>query len=162
MTFRVFLHGLDSSSRGTKSQFFRKRYPDMIIPDFSGPLAERMAKLNRVLAGKEGLRIVGSSFGGLMAALFALENESRLERLILLAPAINLMAFTQEGGGSLSLPVWVFHGTGDEVIPVEDVKRVARERFTNLRFSEMDDDHSLHRTFKTFDWDTLLGLPPKT
>ena len=28
---RVFIHGLESSSRGTKGVFFRDRYPDMII-----------------------------------------------------------------------------------------------------------------------------------
>ena len=35
---RVFIHGLDSSSRGTKGTFFRGRYPEMLMEDFSGPL----------------------------------------------------------------------------------------------------------------------------
>ena len=35
---RVFIHGLDSSSRGTKGSFFRERYPGMFMEDYSGPL----------------------------------------------------------------------------------------------------------------------------
>ena len=157
MAFRMFIHGLESSNRGTKSVFFRERYPDMLIPNFSGPLEERMDKLRGLLEGKENLRIVGSSFGGLMAALFAMEDEPRVERLVLLAPAINLVAFTPGRGRTLRLPVWIYHGRNDEVIPIDDVRRTARGTFSNLRFHEVEDDHSLHRTFQTMDWDGLLG-----
>ncbi len=157
MTFRVFIHGLESSNLGTKSVFFKERYPDMLIPDFSGPLEDRMSKLDGLLEGKHGLRMVGSSFGGLMAALFAMANEPRVERLILLAPAVNLVAFTPKSGKTISIPVWVFHGRNDEVIPIDDVRRAATKAFTNLSFNEMDDDHSLHRTFKALDWKALLG-----
>jgi pimeloyl-ACP methyl ester carboxylesterase len=156
MTLRVFLHGLESSNQGTKSVFFRKQYPDMLIPNFSGPLEERMGKLEGILDGKENLLLVGSSFGGLMATLFGMEHGSRVERLVLLAPAINLMAFTPHHGRTLDLPVWIYHGLNDEVIPIEDVRRRARAIFSNLRFHEVEDDHSLHRTFHTMDWHALL------
>jgi pimeloyl-ACP methyl ester carboxylesterase len=85
---RVFIHGLDSSSRGTKGSFFRERYPGMGMEDYSGPLEGRMAQLERELTGKESLILVGSSYGGLMATLFACSNEIRVRRLILLAPAL--------------------------------------------------------------------------
>ena len=93
----VFLHGLDSSSKGTKARWFKERFPGMLIPDFSGPLEDRMRTLSEVLAGQKGLVIVGSSFGGLMAAVFVLYNESRVKRLILLRlfmfmPALNLIS----------------------------------------------------------------------
>lgn len=130
----------------------------MLIPNFTGPLDERMTRLNGLLEGKDGLRIVGSSFGGLMAALFAIDNEPRVERLILLAPAINLVEFIPRHGRAISVPVWIFHGRDDEVIPIEDVRRVAQEVFTDLRFNEVDDDHSLHRTFSTLGWESLLGV----
>jgi len=42
---KIFLHGLESSSRGAKAAFLRDLYPDMLIPDFKGSLAERMASL---------------------------------------------------------------------------------------------------------------------
>jgi pimeloyl-ACP methyl ester carboxylesterase len=155
----MFIHGLESSNQGTKSVFFRQRYPDMLIPTFTGPLEERMDALERHLQGKTGIRLVGSSFGGLMATLFALENEPRVEQLILLAPAINLMAFTPHRVHTLSLPVRIFHGLSDEVIPLEDVRRRAEDLFSDMRFHKMDDDHSLHQTFPTLDWDALLGDP---
>lgn len=154
---RVFLHGLESSNQGTKSAFFRERYPDMRIPNFSGPLKDRMEKLEKELEGENDLCIVGSSFGGLMATLFALEHEDRLERLILLAPAINLLREIPHGGDALSVPVWIFHGREDDVIPIDDVRKEAPRLFQNLRFHELDDDHSLHRRFASLEWDTLLG-----
>ena len=116
-----------------------------------------MEELEEILDGKSGLRIVGSSFGGLMAALYALDNEPRVDRLILLAPAINMGPFSQSFKGPLKIPVHIFHGKNDEVIPMQDVKRIAWNRFQNLVFHELDDDHSLHGTFKTLDWDELLG-----
>jgi homoserine acetyltransferase len=55
----------------------------MIIPHFTGDLQKRMDTLKGVLRGKSRIRLVGSSFGGLMATIFTLENESMVERLIL-------------------------------------------------------------------------------
>jgi len=55
---RVFIHGLEGSSQGTKGVFFRKRYPDMIIEDFRGTLGQRMNKLNSLLSEKTSLIMV--------------------------------------------------------------------------------------------------------
>jgi len=157
MSVRIFLHGLESSNQGTKSIFFRERYPGMIVPHFTGELQERMEKLKRVLSDKSDIRLVGSSFGGLMASLFALENESRVEKMILLAPAINLMGFAPHKNKTVSAPVRIYHGSGDQVIPLAEVEPIARETFLNLSFHAVDDDHFLHRIFKTIDWDSLLA-----
>ncbi len=157
MTVRIFIHGLDSSNQGTKSVFFRERYPDMIIPTFTGDLQERMKKLKGTLSGKSGIRIVGSSFGGLMGTLFAMENQSRVEKLTLLAPAINLMEFTPYKNRTVTIPVWVYHGSADDVIPLAEIEPVARKCFANLSFNVVDDDHFLHRTFKSIDWGSLLA-----
>jgi pimeloyl-ACP methyl ester carboxylesterase len=156
MTVTIFIHGLESSNQGTKSIFFREKYPDMIIPNFTGDLEARMEKLESVLSGKTGIRLVGSSFGGLMASLFAMHNEPRVKKMILLAPAINLMHFTRHIGKQVSVPVWIFHGTNDQVIPLEEVVPVAKDTFTDLSFNVVDDDHFLHKTFKTIDWDGIL------
>ena len=86
---RIFIHGLESSNQGTKSIFFREKFPDMIIPTFTGDLQERMKQLNGVLSGKKKLRLVGSSFGGLMASLFAMENQTFVDKMVLLAPALH-------------------------------------------------------------------------
>ena len=157
MSFKIFIHGLESSNQGTKSIFFRERYPDMIIPNFTGSLEKRMEKLNQILSESLNIRLVGSSFGGLMGSIFTMENESRVERLILLAPAINMMGVSDYRGKSISVPVHVYHGKDDEVIPLRDVEQVAKNTFQNLSFNSMDDDHSLHKTFKSMDWDRLLS-----
>ena len=157
MSVRIFIHGLESNNRGTKSIFFREKYPDMIIPHFTGDLQERMEKLKGVLTGKSGIRIVGSSFGGLMASLFSMQYEPRVERMILLAPAINLKEFSHHRGRTISIPVWIYHGSADQVIPLREVEPVAKRTFQNLSFQMVEDDHFLHKTFKTIDWDKLLA-----
>ena len=75
----AFIHGLESSSQGAKGVFFRQRYPDMIIEDFEGPLSERMEKLKELLANKDNLILVGSSYGGLMAAVYACLHEEKVK-----------------------------------------------------------------------------------
>jgi hypothetical protein len=66
------------------------------------------------------------------------------------------MHFTRYIGKQVSVPVWIFHGTNDQVIALEDVEPVARDTFTDLSFNAVDDDHFLHKTFKTIDWDDIL------
>ncbi|HOF74682.1 MAG: alpha/beta fold hydrolase, partial [Pseudomonadota bacterium] len=102
---RVFIHGLESSSRGTKGVFFRDRYPDMIIEDFGGPLEARMKQLDGLLAGLRDLCLVGSSFGGLMAAIYACENEPRVRKVVLLAPALHVPDFRRFLGRRVTVPV---------------------------------------------------------
>ncbi|MBP1739818.1 MAG: esterase-like protein [Deltaproteobacteria bacterium] len=153
---RIFIHGLESNNQGTKAVYFRKNFPGMLTPNFPGPLDERMAKLQAILSGKNDILMVGSSFGGLMASIFATGNEPSVSRLILLAPAINLMEFTPYREKKILMPVHIYHGRQDEVIPIGDVQRVASQVFSNLTFHAIDDDHYLHKTFEKIDWDSLL------
>jgi predicted esterase len=55
------------------------------------------------------------------------------------------------------MPVAIYHGTQDPVIPLSEVQSVAPKLFLNLSFNVVDDDHYLHRTFKTLDWEALLA-----
>jgi len=154
---RIFIHGLESSNKGTKSVFFREMFPDMMIPTFVGSLPERLSKLDGFLLGKSDIRIVGSSFGGLMGALFAMENEARVKKLILLAPAIHMIHLAPGKIRKISIPVCIYHGTEDEVIPLKDVEKAAGDFFSDLTFHKVRDDHFLHKTFKAIDWEGLLA-----
>ena len=156
MPLRMFIHGLESNNQGTKAVYFRKNFPDMLTPKFPGSLDERMADLRALLSGESDIILVGSSFGGLMASIFVMENEPRVKRLVLLAPAINLMEFSPYRNRKIQVPVHIYHGRQDEVIPLEDVQTVARQVFSDLTFHSVDDDHYLHKTFEKIDWDTLL------
>jgi pimeloyl-ACP methyl ester carboxylesterase len=155
---RVFIHGLDSSSRGTKGCFFRERYPEMFTEDYSGPLEERMAKLERELSGKRDLILVGSSYGGLMAAIYACRNEACVRRLVLLAPALGHADFS-DCRQPLQIPVTLYHGRFDDVVPPAPIRQIAIRLFANLDHNIVEDDHDLHQIFPKLDWDSLLEIP---
>jgi len=157
MTTRVFLHGLESSNQGTKSIYFREKFPDMIIPNFTGDLDTRMARLDEILTGKSDLILVGSSFGGLMASLYAIDHEELVNRLILLAPALQWMASNLDPLPEISIPVQIYHGENDDVVPLKMVEEIAKKIFQNLTFTVLDDDHFLHNFFSKIDWDEHLS-----
>jgi len=152
----VFIHGQESSSKGAKGLFFKEHFPEMIIPDFTGDVPSRMSKLKRILSDKTGITMIGSSLGGLMAALYAFQNKNRLKKLILLAPALNLPEFDHYRKRTLSLPAYVFHGRNDELIPARHIQEIAKTVFPNLTFTLLDDDHRLSSTFTSIDWPRLL------
>lgn len=158
MSARIFIHGLDSSNKGTKAVYFRDRYPDMIVPHFTGALEQRMQALAEILGPEHDILIVGSSFGGLMATLYAREHPDHIRRMILLAPALNLLAPLGDPAPAVSCPVLIYHGTEDRVIPLTEVEALAPRLFGDLAFHRVEDDHFLHRTFPRLDWDRLLAL----
>ncbi len=147
-TTKIFLHGLESSSKGTKALFFKERYPEMIVPDFKGDLDERMARLTTILSNKKNFLLIGSSFGGLMGALFALKHPERVRKLVLLAPALCFREYKLPDSEAIDVPVIIYHGNKDDVIPLDPVREIARKVFSNLIFHVVDDDHLLHKTFK--------------
>jgi pimeloyl-ACP methyl ester carboxylesterase len=155
---RVFIHGLESTSQGTKGVFFRERYPDMIIEDFFGSFSQRMEKLEGLLARKNHLILVGSSYGGLMAAVYACLHEERIKKLILLAPALHLEPYQPYRKKKLYMPIAIFHGRQDNVVPLATVRAIAEQLFMNHKFNTVEDDHFLHNIFATLEWDILLSL----
>ena len=157
MPSRVFIHGLESSAQGVKGAFFKEKYPDMIVEDFTGSYEERMAKLNALLINKDDLILVGSSYGGLMATAFACRTRKKIKKLVLLAPALNHMPSEARGRIKLDFPVTIYHGDRDKVVPPGPVYEIARKMFTDLTYHLVEDDHSLHQTFFTILWDELLS-----
>jgi alpha-beta hydrolase superfamily lysophospholipase len=152
----VFIHGLESTSQGTKGQYFRKLVPQMIIEDYTGDFETRMMKLKAVLNGRKDLILVGSSYGGLMAARFALDDEPRVRKLILLAPALNIEGFENAVKQKLQVPVILYHGTKDDVVDPQAVKRIAQKSFARLEHYFVEDDHPLSKIFATLPWPLLL------
>lgn len=151
----LFLHGLDSSIQGTKAQWFQHHFPRVRLQNYTGDLDERLAQLEAQVAGLDRLVLVGSSFGGLMAACFALRSPERCRRLVLLAPALNFADF-HPPAAPIAVPTLVVTGAHDTVCPPELILPLARACFTDLEVRLEDDDHMLHRTFPTLDWPRLL------
>jgi pimeloyl-ACP methyl ester carboxylesterase len=94
-----FLHGFGSSARSTKAGYFSRafepfgialRCPDLNEPDFRSMTMTRMlAQVESALAAIDGpATLVGSSLGGTLAILAAARFASRVDRLVLLAPAV--------------------------------------------------------------------------
>ncbi|MGI6656566.1 MAG: alpha/beta hydrolase [Desulfobulbus sp.] len=156
VTTAVFLHGLDSSIQGTKARWLRERFPEVRMRDYDGDLAQRLAQLEEHVAGLDHLVLVGSSFGGLMAACFAARHPERCRRLVLLAPALNFRDY-QPPPEPLTMPVLLVIGDADTVCPPDRVLPLARRTFANLTVQLEADDHLLHHTFPALDWPTLLA-----
>jgi pimeloyl-ACP methyl ester carboxylesterase len=152
----IFIHGLLSSGQGFKGNLLRERLPGILTPDFNGSLEERMAGLIAILADRTGWTLIGSSFGGLMGALFTCRHPQQVNRLVLLAPALIWPDFAQVLPPPVSVPTVVYHGSRDSVIPLELVRPLAEQVFLDLTFHVVDDDHSLHATVQGIDWPALV------
>ncbi len=152
----VYLPGLYSSGQAFKAQFLRARYPRLLTPDFSGDLGDRMRQLMPLLAPHDDWTLIGSSFGGLMAALYAAQNPRRVRKLVLLAPALIWPDFAAQEL-RIATPSIVFLGKQDSVIPLAQVQPIVERVFTALDLRLVEDDHGLHATAQSVDWDALLA-----
>jgi predicted alpha/beta-hydrolase family hydrolase len=153
----LFIHGSDSNSRTYKATLLRDLFPGMLIPDFTGDLPERMEQLAAILGTEIGWVLVGSSLGGLMAALFGAEHPDQVRKLVLLAPALTLPGFAMSRAAQVYITTTIIQGMRDELIPLEPTRRLAKKIFANLTYMVVDDDHRLHKTAKDLDWKKLLA-----
>ncbi|MGQ4808505.1 hypothetical protein NKDENANG_01888 [Candidatus Entotheonellaceae bacterium PAL068K] len=153
---RVFIHGLEGSSQGTKARFLRQLFPSIITPDFRGTVETRLAQLETLLESKSNLILIGSSLGGLMAAMYTCRHADRVQQLILLAPALAHDTFVPFRDCRVEVPTRVYHGTEDDVVPLEPVQAVARQVFKHLEFEKVVDDHFLSKTLTVIPWSSLM------
>jgi pimeloyl-ACP methyl ester carboxylesterase len=153
----VYIHGSESDSNSGKARLFRERFPGMVTPDFEGSFDERMSQLRQVLAGQSGWTLIGSSYGGLMATVYTLEQEDHVRKLVLLAPALAQNIAPLPKPGPISVPTILIHGTRDTVVPLVPVREIAKKLFSNLTLYAVEDDHRLHKTAQEMDWNTILG-----
>ena len=94
-----YLHGFVSSPRSTKVQYFARmlaeRGVDLHCPDFNEPdfhsltMTRMLHQLDAKLSAVGGpSTLIGSSLGGTLAILAATRFAARVDRLVLLAPAV--------------------------------------------------------------------------
>ena len=153
----IYLHGLESNSQSGKARQFAQKFPGMITPDFTGTFEERMNQLYPLLSDKTDWTIIGSSFGGLMGAVFTCEHPNQVRKLILLAPALMREPFGKYLKlKTISVPTIIIHGTEDDVVPLEPVREAAQKLFTNLTYHVVNDGHRLLKTFDELDWEKIL------
>lgn len=152
----MFIHGLASSGQGDKATFLRAQFPDLVAPDFTGTLDQRLVQLTGILGNTSDCTLIGSSFGGLMATLFACQHPLQVRRLILLAPALVWPDFVRSLPPPTAVPTVIYHGRADDVVPLGPTREIAARLFSNLTFHEVDDTHDLHATVRSIDWPALL------
>ncbi len=124
MTFTfVALHGFASSPASRKNVHFDARFrareltlvrPDLNQPSFAKlSIAAMQAEIARTwdAAGRAPLRMIGSSLGGYVAALFASQHPERVDRLVLLCPAFDIAALWPELLTAEQLVEWKQRGT---------------------------------------------------
>ncbi|MFW9771991.1 MAG: DUF2085 domain-containing protein [Candidatus Thorarchaeota archaeon] len=157
----IFIHGLESSGKGFKGRYLKSIFPNILTPDFKSYdskqslksiLYERMMQLNTILEEQNNWIIIGSSFGGLMGALYALQNPEKVERLILFAPFLVEEELIDMKLEPIRIPVIVYHGKNDDVVPIDQVMARAKKLFRNLDYNIVDDNHYLHSTLKQINW----------
>jgi pimeloyl-ACP methyl ester carboxylesterase len=93
--YLIYLHGFASGPQSSKAQFFRRRFEElgvaMQIPDLSGgnfeelTISGQLRVIQRIAVGDD-VRLIGSSMGGYLAALYAARHPE-VTKLILMAPA---------------------------------------------------------------------------
>jgi pimeloyl-ACP methyl ester carboxylesterase len=153
----VFIHGSSGDKSQTyKARLLREKFPVLVTPDFDGDLSGRIAQLRPILGNETGWTLIGSSLGGLMAVLFAMQAPGQVRKLVLLAPALTLPEFAFIPPASIHIPTIIIQGTQDEIIPLQVAREIAEKTFTHLTYLVVDDDHRLHKTADALDWKSLL------
>lgn len=124
----VYLHGFASSPRSSKARFFQDRAaaaglafecPDLNLPEFGSLTVARMLDdTDKAVARtpRGSVALVGSSLGAFVALIAAARAggrdgaRSRIDRLVLLAPAIDLVASLEEEFGPEKMADWEVAG----------------------------------------------------
>ncbi len=114
MTQTIYLHGFASSPLSRKAQYFLERSPDLILPDlnqddFGSLTVSRQIEQVRALL-TEPSYIIGSSLGGLTAALLAEKYPDLVKKIILLAPAFQFTKKWRDRLGKDLLERWQNEG----------------------------------------------------
>jgi pimeloyl-ACP methyl ester carboxylesterase len=114
----LYIHGFASSALSSKATFFAERLrahgitlqtPDLNLPDFSTLTITRM--IDQVSRAIEALRVgpvvlIGSSLGAFVAVQVALARPDRVDRLILLAPALDFGGNRMRSLGGVGIDEW--------------------------------------------------------
>lgn len=141
----IFSHGQDGSPNGAKivamAEVAHRRGFRTESLDYQGMApADRVAKL---LAFGKAIDVspvlVGSSLGGHVATAASIALRAR--GLFLLAPAFYMPGFEEHTPKPAACPISILHGWCDDIVPVDNSIRYAREYRARLQI--IDSDHRM-------------------
>lgn len=152
MTMKVvFFHGLEGGPHGSKYRTLVAHFPEVMAPDCTGirDVEERVALCLAHLRalGEPAAILVGSSLGGLVAALIASRHPELVAGLVLLAPAVHLTE--AEEIEEFRCIAYVLHGRDDEIVPLSKVRDFCERLKTPFHMVTMADGHRLKGSHKT-------------
>ena len=146
MTTVIFSHGQESGPWGTKIRSMSERVKGLGCEvdsiDYQGIAdpSERVAKLLRECADiSDPLILVGSSMGGHVATAGA--DALGAAGLFVLAPAYYMEGYEDLTPQPPRMPICIVHGWHDDIVPVENSIRFARECAATLHL--VNGDHRL-------------------
>ncbi len=146
MTTVLFSHGQESGPWGTKIRAMAECVRELGLEadsiDYQGIAdpAERVAKLIEVGRNVEDrLLLVGSSMGGHVATAAA--DELGAIGLFVLAPAYYMPGYEALTPEPPAVPICIVHGWRDDIVPVDNSIRFARNCRAELHI--IDGDHRL-------------------
>ncbi len=146
MTTVLFSHGQESGPWGTKIRVMAECVRELGLEadsiDYQGIAdpAERVAKLIEVGRNVEDrLLLVGSSMGGHVATAAA--DELGAIGLFVLAPAYYMPGYEALTPEPPAVPICIVHGWRDDIVPVDNSIRFARNCRAELHI--IDGDHRL-------------------
>jgi esterase/lipase len=156
MTALYFLHGMESSPKGTKAQFLRNHFPHCRIPALPPDIQQRQKILRSTIDTPAW--IVGSSLGGLSALMLAKASPTLVKGMTLLAPAVGCydsrffspseLTVIEQTVIPAGIPCTIIAGKNDDLIPLSSIENLIRRSHANDRIQLLvvDDDHSLNRS----------------
>ncbi len=143
MTTVIFSHGQESGPWGTKIRSMSERVKGLGCAvdsiDYQGIAdpSERVAKLLRECADiSDPLILVGSSMGGHVATAGA--DALGAAGLFVLAPAYYMEGYEDLTPPPPRVPICIVHGWHDDIVPVENSIRFARECAATLHLVKGD------------------------
>ena len=115
----VYLHGFASSPQSGKAQFFKAKFEALGIPiaipqldraDFERLTVSGMLDVTAAAVANRPVILMGSSLGGFVAGLFAARHPKLIQRLVLLAPALEFAERWKQRFSTTELAEWKRQG----------------------------------------------------
>ena len=152
MTTVIFSHGQESGPWGSKIRAMAELATSMGCNvesiDYQG-IADPAERVQKLIAEAQTvddpLILVGSSMGGHVATAAA--NTLSAAGLFVLAPAYYMEGHEELTPKAPGVPICIVHGWNDDIVPVENSIRFARECYATLNI--VDGDHRLTDNIET-------------
>ncbi len=146
MTTVIFSHGQESGPWGRKIEAMAATVRELgcaaISIDYQG-IADPTERVHKLLAEcrdiEDSLLLVGSSLGGHVATAGA--QSLNAVGLFVLAPAFFMSGHEELTPDAPDMPICIVHGWHDDIVPVENSIRFARQCHATLHV--VDGDHRL-------------------